>query len=44
MVKRLLAKPWNNPGVPKKKDGLGGTTGGTEGLGGRREELYSAED
>lgn len=33
VVKRLLAKPWNNPGVPKKKDRLGGTTGGTGGAG-----------
>lgn len=42
MVKRL-AKPWNNPGVPKKKDGLGRTAGAMEGMGVRREELYFAE-
>lgn len=32
MVKRL-SKPWNNPGIPRKKDGFGGTTGGMEGVG-----------
>lgn len=42
MVERL-AKPWNNPGVPKRKDGLGGTSGAMEGVGVKREGSYSAE-
>lgn len=41
--KEVVGKPLNNPGVPKKKDGLGGDQR-TEGLGVRREELHSAED
>lgn len=42
MVERL-AKPWNNPGVPERKDELGGTAGAMEEVGVRTEEFYSAE-